>query len=612
MQRQIVKFLSIFLTFVLTGVLLKLLFLLAHGSMASAPLGMAGVAGVLAHGLPIDLAVAGYLSAVPSLLLIGEALSTRRKAFRHAERIYILVASALLALIAVLDLGLYPSWGFRLDMSPLFYFTTSPSAAMASVTTGQAALAVLGFLALWLALYSLFAVGALRIHLGAPTKATGRRKAAVAALGLGLTAALFIPIRGGLTVSTMNLSRAYFSTDRFLNHAAINPAFSLLYSATHQHGNDSRFDYMPDAQADAAFAALRPAATGAPSFADSILNTPTPDIYIVILESFSAELLPSLGGQPVATRLDSVARAGISFANFYSTSFRTDRGIPAILSAYPGAPTVSVMKYVEKTENLPSIASALADAGWHNTYYYGGDINFTNMLAYLVNTGFHRTVCDKDFDLADRTGKWGAHDHLVFDRCLADADTTGPDAAPQLRVIQTSSSHEPFEVPARLLPDKRANAFAYTDSCLADFLRRLERTPRADRSLVLIVPDHYGAYPAELADPLRRHHVPFVMTGHALAVRDTTITAIGSQTDIAPTLMSMLGLPAAGFDYGVNLFDPRTPKCAFFSEPSFMGLVAEGGHAVVDLETGRTEADTALAHSAKAYLQRIYRDFSRF
>ncbi len=42
-----------------------------------------------------------------------------------------------------------------------------------------------------------------------------------------LTAALFIPIRGGFSVSTMNLSKVYFSQDQRMNHAAINPAFSF-------------------------------------------------------------------------------------------------------------------------------------------------------------------------------------------------------------------------------------------------------------------------------------------------------------------------------------------------------------------------------------------------
>ena len=71
-----------------------------------------------------------------------------------------------------------------------------------------------------------------------------------------------------------------------------------------------------------------------------------------------------------------------------------------------------------------------------------------------------------------------------------------------LRVIQTSSSHEPFEVPySAPFPDKRAVAFAYTDKCLGEFIRFLKSdSSRWEQSLVVLVPDHYGAYPRDLSD----------------------------------------------------------------------------------------------------------------
>ena len=37
-----------------------------------------------------------------------------------------------------------------------------------------------------------------------------------------MTGLLFIPIRGGFTVSTMNVGKVYFSAEPRLNHAAIN------------------------------------------------------------------------------------------------------------------------------------------------------------------------------------------------------------------------------------------------------------------------------------------------------------------------------------------------------------------------------------------------------
>mgnify|MGYP006914838079 CR=1 FL=1 len=54
------------------------------------------------------------------------------------------------------------------------------------------------------------------------------RRLRVSGVLLLLTGLLFIPIRGGFTVSTMNTGKVYFSTNQRLNHAAINPAFSLM------------------------------------------------------------------------------------------------------------------------------------------------------------------------------------------------------------------------------------------------------------------------------------------------------------------------------------------------------------------------------------------------
>ena len=58
-----------------------------------------------------------------------------------------------------------------------------------------------------------------------------RRWAAPASLLLLLCAGLdFLAIRGGVGASVANVSKVYFSTNPFLNHAATNPVFSFLSS----------------------------------------------------------------------------------------------------------------------------------------------------------------------------------------------------------------------------------------------------------------------------------------------------------------------------------------------------------------------------------------------
>ncbi len=614
--------------FVAFFVLQKVVFMLYYNSLMHDAT-LADHFSVIWHGLPMDFSVAGYLTVIPALMILA-GIWVRHRWLDTALKAYFAVTAILLASIALLDLELYGYWGFRLDMTPLFYFSTSPSAAFASATAHQIFIGVIAVAAIAYGIYTAFSRTVCRIH-----PVTYRRVTATVVLTL-LTASLFIPIRGGVTVSTMNLSRAYFSQKKILNHAAINPAFSLLYSATHQNDYAKRYRFMTDEEAAAAMVSLAEFATspipGKKAVTDSIpinstvndtlLDCTEPDIYLVILASFSAQLMPSLGGEDVAEHLDSVAQTGICFTNFYANSFRTDRALPSILSGFPAQPSMSLLKYTDKTEKLPSIARELKNAGYGTTYYYGGDINFANINAYLISAGYDLVVCDKDFPIADRTGKWGAHDHLLFDRVLADLDAyskVNTPHAPMFRVIQTSSSHEPFEVPysdPKFAGHPQKNAFAYTDRCLRDFLERLKQTPRYACSLVIIVPDHLGAWPLDLPDAAKRHHVPLVLTGGAISPQaPRKISVPGSQTDIAATLLGLLGMDASAFTFSKDMLNPTSPHYAVFTEPSLIGIVTASDTIVYNVDAGITEQasgpDAAnLETPSKAYLQTLYKTIS--
>ena len=184
----------------------------------------------------------------------------------------------------------------------------------------------------------------------------------------------------------------------------------------------------------------------------------------------SSFLFATLGGEPgLEPHLNKIANEVVLYTNFYANSFRTDRGLVSIFSGYPAQPTTSIMKYPRKTQSLPSIPKSLKAEGYHLYYYYGGDADFTNMRSYLMSMGIDNIVCDKDFPASQRLSKWGAHDEFVFDK-LWDNLSDGQIEAPFFVAMQTSSSHEPFEVPYNKFEEKRLNAFAYTDECIGQFI----------------------------------------------------------------------------------------------------------------------------------------------
>ncbi len=609
-KTNLIKILACLLCGLAIFVVAKLLFLAWNHTLYSG-ITFSKILAIIGNGLSMDLSISSYLTLIPALLLCVSVFTGTRGVINKILLVYFGIISLIISAIVIVDSVLYGYWGFKLDSTPIFYFLSSPSAALAS--TEWPMLIAGPIIWIFLAALIFLAYRYLVIILpgdSGPAKGKSAKGISLFATFL-LSALLIIPIRGGVTVSTMNLSRVYFSPDQRLNHAAVNPLFSLLNSVSHMEDFSSQFRFLAEEEASARFSTLTE--TPCDSVTPIVRKGWRPDVYLIILESFSSHLFPSLGGEKVAIHLDSIARDGLLFTRFFSSSFRTDRGLAAIMSAYPGAPTASIMKFVGKTENLPSFPKVMMDkGGYTNEYFYGGDANFTNMKAYLVNAGFSRIISDQDFPLSERMSKWGAHDDVLFDKVKG--EITGYDhRSPRLRVIQTSSSHEPFDVPfddKGRFSDKRAKAFAFTDSVASDFIIWLKQNKDWENSLVVIVPDHYGAYP-ELSEPVERHKIPLILTGGALT-RTGEDETIGSQTDIAATLLDALRLPHDDFSFSHSLLNPCTRHFAFFTEPSFMAMIAENDTTVYDLEGDRpmNYSNRNLSDS-KAYLQTLYDDLSK-
>ena len=608
MKSRIIRFLSTYVLIVVIFVLQRPIFLTYYHSLFEG-VTFGEVLAAMWHGLRLDLSLASYLSAIPGLLLVASAW-TSAKALRWIGRGYMALVAMIIASAFMVDLCLYEFWGFRLDATPVFYFFTSPSDALASVSPWFAAGGIAAML-----VYAAIVWWILDKVFSRPLPAVAiRRRPITSVVALLLTGALFLPIRGSVTPATLNLSVAYFSQNQRLNHAAINPLFSFMYSALHQDNFDRQFRYMDAKEADRLFASLTNRPVENSDSVPRLFATERPNVIIVILESFSNHLMPSLGGENIASNLDRFAKEGVVFTNFFANSFRTDRGLASIISGYPAQPNTSIMKFSEKVENLPSLSRTMSRHGYDLAYYYGGDANFTNMRSYLVSAGFGRIISDKDFPLSERTGKWGAHDHLVFNRLLADLRKETAEK-PMLRIIQTSSSHEPHEVPFKKLDDKVKNAFAYTDNCLAEFVAELKAMPMWQNTVIVFVPDHQGGFPAHVEDPVSRHRIPLIFYGGAVSKRQA-IDTFGSQNDLAATLLYQLGMPHEEFVFSKNMLNPASPHFAYFTEPSLFGMVSKDNSLVFNCDANTVVVDEGNnpgqnLNPGKAFLQKLYDDLSK-
>lgn len=591
-----------FLFWLLLCIASKCLFFLYYAKDGNAQI--SDLLSVISHGLPMELSTACYFVCFALLIILISCFFCINKYFDKAIRIYTYLFSVIFFIAIAADLVLYKYWGFRLDTTPLFYLQT-PKAAMASATTADfvLGLSVIAFCAALSILSFLF------FHKKIfPLDEKRNLLSVIPCIIIGII--LFIMMRGGTSVSTMNTGRVYFSDNMFLNHAAINPFWNFINSMTHDNDFGGKYTFYDTKEAQELFDTHLRNRTSTPD--SLVLNSKRPNIFIIILESCGATICEPLGGEKgVAPNISKFYDEGISFTNYIGNTFRTDRGVVSILSGYPAQPTTSIMKYSEKSQSIPKFPLKLKENGYDIKFYYGGDVNFTNMRSYLIMSGFEKITSIDDFNREELSEKWGAYDHALFQKVLSELNTQTEE--PFCKVMLTLSSHEPFDVPIRKFDDKYLNSVAYTDSCLGAFISSLKQSKWWDNSLIIILPDHaFGHYPK--ASPnfsIRTHQIPMVWIGGAVK-KPIKVESYFSQIDLSRTLLSQLNIDASEFKFSKDIFASTSPQFGFYTFTDGFCMISDEGHCIYDCAGENTIECTSdsLKSLGKAFLQVLMTDFT--
>lgn len=597
---------GLFLLWTLIGVLSKFVFLAVYASIIEG-ISTSDWWDVIWHGLVLDVAIAGYLTIIPALIFIA-SLWIESKVIGWIWKGYVGIVAFISSLAYVANIALYGFWGFPLDNTPLLYIKTSPSDAMASVTTGQLIGGLLAVCASTVFIYLLIT------RLVKLPKAQKNGKPLLQTIViLLLTALLIIPIRGGFGAGTNHTGAVYYSTNIRLCHTAVNPIFCFIESVTHDEDIADRYRFMDDKEATDIFSNMTCTALRGDSVGVfSLRGEKQPrNVVVIMLESFSKYIMTEAGHvKGITPNLDRYSKEGMYFTRFYANSFRTDRAIVSVLSGLPAQPTMSVMDIPHKSTSLPSIASAMGKAGYSSTFYYGGDTNYSNMKSYLMGTGFQNVVSDKDFPKELHTGKWGVADGPVYERILKDMIASDK-RKKHLRVVMSESSHEPFDVPFKShIKEPELNAFYYADKCLGEFVEALKEKTDWDNTLVLIVPDHLGAYPLNIDNyAMWRYEIPMILLGGKITAQQ--VKTIGCQTDIPATLLGILGVEHNEFLFSKDILDAKAPHFAFFTFPDAMGMVTEENTVIYDNALNKAVFDEGSKKGlnkkkVQAYLQKLY------
>lgn len=599
MKQRLRFLLTLFLLLLLLFVMQKVVFMLYNSSMAEGAPFLTCCA-ALWHGLRLDIATVCYLMAVP-LLVTFITCFVNLPLRRILVPYYVLIALVFTLAFAV-DTILYSYWGAKPDANDLIY-AAQPKEMLAGLPVW---FTILGFIVVGLLVWG--CVMLFRWVTPQQIPPIQRKPKSIiqhSTLIIFGAPLLFLGMRGGISESTANPSYAYFSNDYpFCNHAALNPTFNMFHSLFKMQDLAKEFDVMPEKEVDDLLGDIF---EPDPTLADTVLRIERPNVLLIIWEGGGNGMV---GNSQVAPNLQRLRQEGLYFAHAYSNNYRTDRGLVSILSGWLGLPTTTLMKRPDLCRNLPSLASSLKAAGYATSMTFGGDIDYTNMRMYFMETGFSKVCGGETFPKELYSSAWGVPDEYTLST-LCRSVTQSPSSTPFFSALLTLSSHEPWEVDYHRLSDMRQNAFAYTDSCLGVFVDSLKASPQWDSLLVIIVPDHGATYlEGQSSADVRVAEIPILWLGGALA-KTGEVDAIVSQSDIAATLLAQMHLDITPFVFSRNVFGTKYAERKSFAMHAVKNklnyIIPEGTAAYDCVSRTLQPANPADQRFIEAVLQRLYK-----
>jgi len=521
------------------------------------------------EGLRLDLSTISYLAIIPLLIFALSTLIPSKK-WRIIFTGYQILLIIIISLISVANIRLYKEWGTLVNYRALSYLMY-PKEVFASLTFVSIVFVIIVFIIVLLS--------GLWLNKKINNERLENKQQLVPSLLIAvvLLVIMGIGMRGGIQLIPINESSAYFSNNAINNHLSTNSTWFLVNNIL-ENRNDkfNPYIYLSEVEAKERVKNLFPN----DSVSTKILKTNRPNIILIVLESYTADLLTSLGGEKnISPNLDSLCSQGILFTDIYSSGFRTDQGIVSILSGFPSQPDRSIIKVPDKQQKLPFLNRALKDEGYKTSFYYGGESAFANMSLYLVNSGFDKIIDKSFFSKKELNSKWGAHDEFVFNKQLVDLKE---EEQPFFSVLLTLSNHEPFEIPiepkfpGKKEADQFRNSAFYTDKCIGDFINTAKQQPWFKNTLFVFVADHGHRLPLgrDYHEPAYRR-IPLLFYGDVVKdeFKNKRIEKTGNHHDIPKTLLSQLNIPSNNFNWSKDLLNDNAVNFAFLANETGFGWI---------------------------------------
>ena len=565
--------------------------------------------------LPLDIATASFMLALPAIYMFVSYAIDKETLFAPL-RWYFYLMVAVYNLAAFGDIGIYGEWRTKLSYRALLYLQNPAEVINTAETEHTLLLIVLWsvFTVLFCWLYTkLVEPDVVRTNENEDFKPNIYILSGSFVLVIGL---LFLGMRGGLNEIPITSSKVYYSSHKFANEMCVNPAYYLVENILNSKKVETRahFNYMDMESAKRRTEKLHEFDCDSTR---NILKIEKPNIVVILLESWSADLIESLGGEPgITPNFHDLEKDGMLFTNIYASANRSQHAMSSLFGGLPGMPVTTITNHPDKYYAVPSLVKKLDSVGYHTSFYFGGELNYGNILSYLRYNEFDEIVEGKDIDEGFFKGKLGYHDADVMPWYVEQLSRY---EQPFFSTLFTQSTHSPYDYPKTFeeiewpaIEKQYVNSGHYTDIAIGMFMEKARQQDWYDSTLFIFVADHsHATYKNHRMESFDHHKIPMLIYGEPLldSLRGTTYDKICGNTDLPATILAQLGLSHDEFIWSKDVFGECYKPFAFFELNNGLGWKTPEGEFVYS-NTGIYIKNTlpenvrdSIVKAGKAYMQ---------
>ncbi len=243
-----------------------------------------------------------------------------------------------------------------------------------------------------------------------------------------------------------------------------------------------------------------------------------------------------------------------------------------------GIPDVSAVQNATRNPLILDQKSALHCLNHYpdKSFHLGGSANWAQIRGILKQSFPDIAIFEEGSYKSPVVDVWGVCD---ADLMLETHERLSAKKTPFWAYIQTSGNHPPFTLPthhadfkpvelgsdalskAGFVSNEEFNAIRFMDFSLKTFFAAAEKSPYFKNTVFVLWADHgiaRGNQDNRFGEMcMATHHIPFLIYGPGLGIQPRRVHTVGSQMDLMPTVMSLLGHNVETRTLGKDLMDDR-------------------------------------------------------